>query len=70
MVIFIYMNKTFITSFEEFSNWLDVNLANECVDFYISNDTLFVNMYGLNDDTIDVIEGGIDNLELFSKKIN
>ena len=64
------MNKTFITSFEEFSDWLDVNLEGECVDFYISNDTLFVNMYGLSDDTVDIIEGGIDNLELFSKKIN
>ena len=64
------MNKTFITSFEEFNDWLDVNLGGEYVDFYISNDTLFVNMYGLNDDTVDVIEGGIDNLELFSKKIN
>ena len=64
------MNKTFISSFEDFSDWLDVNLEGECVDFYISNDTLFVNMYGLDDDTIDVIEGEIDNLELFSKKIN
>tara|TARA_Y100000401_G_C8162633_1_gene145022 strand:+ start:189 stop:383 length:195 start_codon:yes stop_codon:yes gene_type:complete len=64
------MNKIFITSFEEFSDWLDVNLEGECVDFYISNDTLFVNMYGLSDDTVDIIEGGIDNLELFSKKIN
>jgi len=63
------MNKTFITSFEEFSDWLDVNLEGECVDFYISNDTLFVNMYGLNDDAVDIIQGGIDNLELFSKKI-
>ena len=63
------MNKTFITSFEEFSDWLDVNLEVECVDFYISNDTLFVNMYGLNDDAVDIIQGGIDNLELFSKKI-
>ena len=64
------MNKTFITSFEEFSDWLDVNLEGECVDFYISDDTLFVNMYGLDDDTVDVIEGGISNLELFSKKIH
>ena len=64
------MDKTFISSFEDFSDWLDVNLEGECVDFYISNDTLFVNMYGLDDDTIDVIEGGISNLELFSKKIN
>ena len=64
------MNKTFITSFEEFSDWLNVNLEGEYVDFYISNDTLFVNMYGLDDDTVDVIEGGISNLELFSKKIN
>jgi len=64
------MDKTFISSFEDFSDWLDVNLEGECVDFYISDDTLFVNMYGLDDDTIDVIEGGIINLELFSKKIN
>ena len=64
------MDKTFISSFEDFSDWLDVNLEGECVDFYISDDTLFVNMYGLDDDTIDVIEGGISNLELFSKKIN
>jgi hypothetical protein len=64
------MNKTFITSFEEFSDWLDVNLESEYVDFYISNDTLFVNMYGLSDDTVDIIQGGIHNLELFSKKIN
>ena len=63
--------NTFISSIDECENWQSANLNGEYVDFYYNhlNDTLYVNMYGLNDDTVDIIEGGISNLELFSKKI-
>ena len=61
--------NTFISSIDEFENWQSANLNGEFVDFYISSDTVYVNMYGLDDDTVDIIENGISNLELFSKKV-
>ena len=63
------IKNTFISSIDEFENWQSANLNGKFVDFYISSDTVYVNMYGLDDDTVDIIEGGISNLELFSKKV-
>jgi hypothetical protein len=63
------MNKTFITSFDEFDNWLDANLNGEYVDFYLKNDTLYINTFELSDDSLDLIESSIDNVEIFYKKM-
>jgi len=63
------MNTKFITSIDEFENWLDANLNGEYVDFYLKNDTLFINTFDLSDDSLDLIESSIDNLEIFYKKM-
>ena len=63
------MEKTFITSIDDFENWLDVNLNDEYVDFYLKNDTLFINTFDLSNDNLDLIQSSIDNVEIFYKKM-
>ena len=63
------MEKTFITSIDEFENWLDVNLNDEYVDFYLKNDTLFINTFDLSNDNLDLIQSSIDNMEIFYRKM-
>ena len=63
------MNKTFITSIDEFENWLDANLENEYVDFYLKNDTLYINTFDLSDDNLDLIQSSIDNSDIFYRKM-
>ena len=60
---------TFITSIDEFENWLNANLNGEYVDFYLKNDTLFINTFELSDDSLDLIESSINNSELFYRKM-
>jgi len=69
MNILIYMEKTFITSIDEFENWLDVNLNDEYVDFYLKNDTLFINTFDLSNDNLDLIQSSIDNSDIFYRKM-
>ena len=63
------MEKTFITSIDEFENWLDANLNGEYVDFYLKNDTLFINTFDLSNDNLDLIQSSIDNLDIFYRKM-
>jgi hypothetical protein len=39
------------------------------VDFYLKNDTLYINTFELSDDSLDLIESSIDNVEIFYKKM-